>query len=61
MANHVYSGPNGKAMSRSEAEQKVRDIRTVNAQVDAKGWSQEIVKSGSGYKVVEHSPNSKKK
>ena len=60
MANHVYSGPNGKAMSRSEAERKVQAIRNVNAQVGAKGWSQEIVGNDkTGYKVVEHSPKKK--
>ena len=61
MADHTYSGFNGAPMTHREAEQKVQAIRETNAKVGARGWTQEIVRSGSGYKVVEHSPNSKKK
>ena len=61
MADHTYSGFNGEPMTRSEAEQKVADIRTLNAKVGARGYTQEIVRSGNGYKVVEHSPSKKNK
>ena len=61
MADHTYSGFNGRSLSYKEAQQKVRDIQTTNAKVGARGWTQEIVKSGSGYKVVEHSPSKSKK
>lgn len=62
MADHTYSGFNGAPLTRREAEQKVRDIQTTNAKVGARGWTQEIVGNDkTGYKVVEHSPGSKKK
>ncbi len=60
MADHTYSGFNGAPLSRKEAEQKVRDVQRVNAQVGARGWTQEIVGNDkTGYKVVEHSPKKK--
>lgn len=58
---HTYSGFNGQPMTRREAEQKVADIRTLNAKVGARGFEQRIVGNDrDGYKVVESHPSKKK-
>lgn len=49
----VYSGFGCAPLSHKEAEQKVRDIQRVNAQVGARGFEQTIVPVAGGYKVVE--------
>ena len=61
MAEHVHSGFNGASLTRREAEQRVAEIRVSNALSGARGWTQEIVQSGNGYKVIERSPGTKKK
>ena len=59
MAVHTYSN-NGKTMSYEQAQQKVKDIQSVNSKVGANGWTQKIVPSGNGFIVEERPPEDKK-
>lgn len=57
---HTCSGFNGEPMTRREAEQKIADIRALNAKVGACGYEQRIVGNDrDGYKVIESLPSKK--
>ena len=54
-SKNIYrNGFNGENMTRAQAEQKVRDIQSLNAKVGAKGFEQKICGNDrDGYYVEE--------